>query len=902
MLFLTFSNLSSQLPDFIIFDRAGEVTVTVDRCPDSLVLSHEQMSLVTRFHGYVFKHILNLGSLLNFDLGSVSNGYLAVLLKNAEQASPARVAYEKPSRMVAFEFIRELEESLGSFQDPKDPPPVGLQDFEVFRHRVIVSTYSEKRLRYCVADICYDRSPMDPFPTPEIAASFKEYYESRYNVRISPEQPLLDVDRTSVRLDFLVPRYQSTKGKELELPGKDSKRSQRAKIHLIPELCSIHPIPAYLWRWIVSLPSILYRIESLLLAEELRSTLAREIGAGAVEWPSAVPLPLLTVGEHVGESVPPGKSVQCSKMTNELGSDLLGESCKKASMSSNVGKDADGIVEAAVTKFHDDGPEALDAAIQDVHLPVKCDSGISLSFDAPQSSAILTEGDAIRQAESVPKQAVSCSVDASALHGPPSTLLLRALTCNSAGDMFSLERLEMYGDSFIKHAVSSELFNKYPYENEGKLSFTRGLRVSNRQLFYLGRRKSIPAYMFTHVFDPISSWIPPGFCVDVEGDRGYSQMNLAPSQEQDEDEEETCFGDEPGEVTGRPISSTVLNSYLHHCVSDKAVADATEALLGAYLLYCGPEGALRFLSWLGMDVSCCDRTAGAPCSEAKCKETSPAAAGCKVAFGRDSGLSEITSKVCAFQIDDMVVDKCPFDGERQGASAPSHTRQAIGLTDLPPDAGIVKEALKDEAQSVAQEFHEIEASLKDEAQSVAQEFHEIEASLKDEGQSVAQEFHEIEASLKEEAQSVAQEFHEIEASLKYVFSDKSLLLQAFTHASFPREYNTVRSSYEQLEFLGDALMDFLLTRHLYHCQPNKDPGAMTDLRSALVNNYIFAALSVRCGFHRHLRSMSPALFEIVNAFVVKLEETEREREHANPDQVKSSCCFVGVVIYCFHST
>ncbi|KAJ8955501.1 hypothetical protein NQ318_003604 [Aromia moschata] len=61
--------------------------------------------------------------------------------------------------------------------------------------------------------------------------------------------------------------------------------------------------------------------------------------------------------------------------------------------------------------------------------------------------------------------------------------------------------------------------------------------------------------------------------------------------------------------------------------------------------------------------------------------------------------------------------------------------------------------------------------------------------------------------------------------------------------------------------LGDAVLDYLITRHLYEDPRMHSPGALTDLRSALVNNTIFASLAVRNGFHRYFRHLSPGLNE-----------------------------------------
>ena len=53
----------------------------------------------------------------------------------------------------------------------------------------------------------------------------------------------------------------------------------------------------------------------------------------------------------------------------------------------------------------------------------------------------------------------------------------------------------------------------------------------------------------------------------------------------------------------------------------------------------------------------------------------------------------------------------------------------------------------------------------------------------------------------------------VEEILGYSFKEKSFLLQALTHASYT--CNELTESYERLEFLGDAVLDYLVTAHLF---------------------------------------------------------------------------------------
>lgn len=80
----------------------------------------------------------------------------------------------------------------------------------------------------------------------------------------------------------------------------------------------------------------------------------------------------------------------------------------------------------------------------------------------------------------------------------------------------------------------------------------------------------------------------------------------------------------------------------------------------------------------------------------------------------------------------------------------------------------------------------------------------------------------------------------------------------------------------RLEFLGDAILDYVITRHLYEDSCKYSPGVLTDLRSALVNNNIFAALAVKWDFHKYFKAISPPLFGVIEKFVARQKEREDE--------------------------
>ncbi len=88
------------------------------------------------------------------------------------------------------------------------------------------------------------------------------------------------------------------------------------------------------------------------------------------------------------------------------------------------------------------------------------------------------------------------------------------------------------------------------------------------------------------------------------------------------------------------------------------------------------------------------------------------------------------------------------------------------------------------------------------------------------------------------------DFGEFEKQTKIVFKDKSLLQQAFIHRSYINENSKTSFSHnERLEFLGDAVIELIVTDFLYKKYPTYTEGELTALRSALVNAVIIAEIA-----------------------------------------------------------
>ncbi len=88
--------------------------------------------------------------------------------------------------------------------------------------------------------------------------------------------------------------------------------------------------------------------------------------------------------------------------------------------------------------------------------------------------------------------------------------------------------------------------------------------------------------------------------------------------------------------------------------------------------------------------------------------------------------------------------------------------------------------------------------------------------------------------------------------LNLPFKDMRLLIRALSHRSYANEHSEVLEDNERLEFLGDALLDFVVGEWLYHHFPEMDEGALTRLRAALVCGDQLAEFARQIGLDRAL--------------------------------------------------
>ena len=86
------------------------------------------------------------------------------------------------------------------------------------------------------------------------------------------------------------------------------------------------------------------------------------------------------------------------------------------------------------------------------------------------------------------------------------------------------------------------------------------------------------------------------------------------------------------------------------------------------------------------------------------------------------------------------------------------------------------------------------------------------------------------------------------------FEDKTLLETAFTHTSYANEHRLLNISHnERLEFLGDAVLQLLISQYLFKKYPKKPEGDLSKMRSVIVREESLAGFSRYCGFDEFIK-------------------------------------------------
>ncbi|KAH9630840.1 hypothetical protein HF086_001869 [Spodoptera exigua] len=309
---------SLQIPAFPVYTRSGEVRVSVEHVPGADVrISPRRAKLIRRFMRFVFAEVLRVrrrGMKLQSEGSTHNNYYIVPTLKTVSEDGTHKIDIDWDFLELIYQHTEEKKasdlEKPVLWQEMPDEEKVEKDsnrrrrgkkrmanpllkqgdtfvfDAEKYKEAVVTPWYrnQDQPQFFLVAEICWNLTPDSSFPS-ATHQSFSDYYSTKYGVTLTQrDQPLLDVDHTSARLNLLTPRYVNRKGVALPVSSERTRRAKRDRLDqkqiLIPELCRVHPFAAPLWFATVALPCVLYRINALLIADEIRRAVAIDVGLG----------------------------------------------------------------------------------------------------------------------------------------------------------------------------------------------------------------------------------------------------------------------------------------------------------------------------------------------------------------------------------------------------------------------------------------------------------------------------------------------------------------------------------------------------------------------------------------------------------------------------------------------
>jgi ribonuclease-3 len=103
------------------------------------------------------------------------------------------------------------------------------------------------------------------------------------------------------------------------------------------------------------------------------------------------------------------------------------------------------------------------------------------------------------------------------------------------------------------------------------------------------------------------------------------------------------------------------------------------------------------------------------------------------------------------------------------------------------------------------------------------------------------------------SEDIYKKLAKLEKSLGFEFKDKNLLVNALTHRSYLNEIPTFPLPHnERMEFLGDAVLELIISRYLYNKYPERPEGELTSFRSAIVKTKSLADASIELGYSDYI--------------------------------------------------
>lgn len=242
------------IADFPLYMHQGKITVSIRYSRSGLFMNSHDLNLLRNFHVMLFQDVLNMFTwFMSNDYTNEENSFMLVPLVN--------------STYINWDIVQRFQKL----------PPVCIQSTNEKMRKpyiarewlgsVVSKLYRDTDTKFIVVKVHEDKTPLTQFPD-ETFKSYKQYFDSI-------NQP---VERTDTFLIEVRAITSDFKFIDQKMVRTSAKKNADREIILLPELCNNTNFPAHLWVKCMMLPNILYRINSILVAEKIRTSLNDFVG------------------------------------------------------------------------------------------------------------------------------------------------------------------------------------------------------------------------------------------------------------------------------------------------------------------------------------------------------------------------------------------------------------------------------------------------------------------------------------------------------------------------------------------------------------------------------------------------------------------------------------------------
>uniref|UniRef100_A0A0N4ZYI6 RNA helicase n=1 Tax=Parastrongyloides trichosuri TaxID=131310 RepID=A0A0N4ZYI6_PARTI len=895
-----------EMPGFPIFLRYGCAEVNVRKHSKKYNISEELWCKAKKFHEYIFSDILKVTDDASFSTTHAIVKIITLPLKKIKLESTESFDYEIDSSYINY-ILSSIE---NIFKQPSEEERSKYVFNESDYENAIVFPWyrlKESRNYYYIGEIMHDIRPDSNFPDNNYR-TFEEYYLDKYKIEIKcKDQPLLDVDYTSSRLNILVPKYPPKSSR----PITGSRSSQRQI--LVPELVSIHPIKSTHWFIIGSLPSIIYRYNCLLMA--IKEALGRtNVYQGTFE-------PLIYKTSTTKENTKEKDSKVLNEENEETEVDITGfeigvwdGSCVPTVKTTNV-------VQEPLNEFDSDAQaiRALDPNDEKMESDVE-----DVDHETIGTFRFLQEEEQIeiKQMVEPPTEPISLNCPTGWDDPNINNLEVRSVLHISDVDKNIDKRAlvrdmndinEVEDPEFLEVNYVSSLFKKRNVIDDEKTfvdlreyetsespppniskDFSIHLKLDELEDLGSGWREIVRNNYELLIEAPQLSYKLDDDGIDVESlySKGVNPAELLCAL--------TSRGANDGinlerlETIGDSFLKFSTTDYLYH-----KYVNEDEGYLSSYrsrevsnmkLYFLGKKKNIHNIiinekfephtNWVPPGYVVSSEFKPNYIQQNVDKEDKDAEVLLNCDFESEDKLNELCSGI----IKDTKSKKKECNGYKFKKASNGNELSNIVYNPFLQQQ-ICDKTIADAVEALIG-CHLIYIGFNGTLKfmrwiGISVFSHNLEAVETDPLLRFVDTQERPNNSMERLYTLYKKNSFDIfEQKVKYVFRNKAYLIQAFSHVTFD---NRVTGCYQRLEFLGDAVLDFVITRYLYSHEANFSPGTLTDLRSALVNNTMLASIAVMNDFHKYLMELNPALHIVIKKFVLFVKTHEDELINLHSD-------------------